>query len=677
MIVRAAPPRVLPPIQPALSSFAPVPPGTLAYGLFNWGYLFPTGTLIRDVLESIAHHVLIAGPTGSGKTTLLYYLLSQLINWCNLWIFDLKDDFRRFAATHLRMLLFHDRFPFVPLKVPSYLSRHEHSMIFAHTLAESLYGAELFVQVCLQGLERAYIDHPVPSIEDLRHAVERLATPKDTWRRRDSIEGVVQRLRRIELRNEVMATAREGFGVEDLCERSFYLPVTYLTDVDEFTWTSLSTHLGIHRKAKNLRGGLRTALVMDEGAALWGEHAGKRHISGAPLLVGQLPTAREFGSAFIVTSTTVAADQMLIANCGTHIILPLATAEEARVAQRRYGFTDNQTRLLPRLPVGQFVLHLGRRCPTPIHAMLPDLHIEKTVPQSLWEYAVSRTDQRAPSAPPTRSLTAPSTTTPPNPQSPSPSEAQPTTSSKPPIPATLPITTTTPPAPPPKPTAIALNNNQERLNRSVVERIAPITWHFDRLDLHPDEGNAAAKQLVLLGLATREPIVVRSGKGGRAIALVPTPAGIERSGTKPPRGTRGGDSVQHQYLVEELARLLDGSKPEAIVGTKSVDILLTYNAGKHAALAIALNTIATPPVILTEGQVVAAEVEVSAPDRTISANAIKNNAAGIPLTVIAVMPKALPVAKRTIAKLDQRLRATLTLVDALRFLDHLRAGREA
>lgn len=645
-----------------VTPFAPVPPGSLSHGLFTWAYNYPSLTPIRDSLESVAHHVVIAGPTGSGKTTLLYHFLMQLILWCELWIFDLKDDFWHFAATHPRVLIFHDQFPFVPLKVPSYLSRHEHSMIFARTLAETFFAAEHFLQVCLQGLERAYADHDVPSIADLGRAIGTLASPKDTYQRRDAIDGARQRLHRLELRNPVMASSRDGFGVEDLCERSLHLPVKYLTEVDEFLWNNLTTHLGIHHRAKNLRGGIRTALVMDEGAALWGSHAGKRHITGAPLLLNQLLTAREFGNPYLVSTTTLSADDTLTTNCATHLILPLATAEEAGIAKRRYGLNDEQALLLTRLPKGQFVLHLGGRWPTPMHAILPPIHIEKKVSPALWEYAVFRTNERAPrpaKITPSVNPPTPTTTTAPLPF--------PAKSPAPPKPSKTSETSEALPTP-----MIALNANEKALLKAACSRLLPATIAYNKAGLGAQAGDRAKKKLVSLGLLTEERVVIRSGRGGSANALVPTPLAYERLGIKRRKSTRAGDSVQHRYLCETLAAFLPGSLIETKIGEKSVDLLLKVDPRKHQLLLDSLAILHGKPINVPPGSLLAIEVEVSHPLLSGPPNVERNHAAGVAFTVLATFGQTSEQWQELRDLIPSNTRDYAAVVDVLQLLDHLR-----
>src|SRR5205823_1212534 len=69
-----------------------------------------------------------------------------------------------------------------------------------------------------------------------------------------------------------------------------------------------------------------------------------------------------------------------------------------------------------------------------------------------------------------------------------------------------------------------------------------------------------------------------AGKTGSALRL--TPAGWQWLGRTPAKGTRGGDSVQHAFLVHELARRI----PRSTIETLSVDLVIPYNTADHAHL---------------------------------------------------------------------------------------------
>ena len=126
--------------------------------------------------------------------------------------------------------------------------------------------------------------------------------------------------------------------------------------------------------------------------------------------------------------------------------------------------------------------------------------------------------------------------------------------------------------------------------------------------------------------------------------------------------------------MQELASILTKSTVEATVGTKSVDLILPYNAATHSALTEFLAANSEDTVALNDGDVLAIEVEISNPDRTIPSNAAKNREAGIVTTVVAVLPKSIAEAMTVIAGLEPGLRSTLVLVDVLRLLDHVRAA---
>lgn len=145
---------------------------------------------------------------------------------------------------------------------------------------------------------------------------------------------------------------------------------------------------------------------------------------------------------------------------------------------------------------------------------------------------------------------------------------------------------------------------------------------------HPQTGTRDKKHLLDLSLIEEERITIRRGRGGTAVAIRPTRAGHERAKTKP-HGTRGGDSIQHEYLVRAIANKITGAKIDVTVGTKAVDILIAYD--NHGKLARVIGT--TPP----EGALIAIEVEVSSPDKTAPHNIECNRAVGISDTITATM----------------------------------------
>ena len=96
-------------------------------------------------------------------------------------------------------------------------------------------------------------------------------------------------------------------------------------------------------------------------------------------------------------------------------------------------------------------------------------------------------------------------------------------------------------------------------------------------------------------------------------------------------GTRGGDSIQHEWLVRQLATRIPKATIDARIGTKAVDVVISYNATHHERLATFLGI--TPG----DGDLIGIEVEVSRAEKTAKSNAEKNAAVGITYSVIATL----------------------------------------
>jgi hypothetical protein len=154
-----------------------------------------------------------------------------------------------------------------------------------------------------------------------------------------------------------------------------------------------------------------------------------------------------------------------------------------------------------------------------------------------------------------------------------------------------------------------------------------------------------------------------SSRGKTGSALRVTPAGWDWLGRNPSKGTRGGDSVQHAFLVHELSRRITKSSIE----TLGSDLVIPYNNRDHQALLHALRELADRDIALNTGDLVALECEVSAPAKTVPRNITRD--AGFGLTIIATLPKHLSLARRLVAH-------NAVVVDVLRLLDALRTTEE-
>jgi hypothetical protein len=117
--------------------------------------------------------------------------------------------------------------------------------------------------------------------------------------------------------------------------------------------------------------------------------------------------------------------------------------------------------------------------------------------------------------------------------------------------------------------------------------------------------------------------------------------------------------------VFELSRRIPGSTIEEYLGAKPVDLCVSFNTELHEPFyrAITLLTGKTPH--LEDGDIIAVEIEISAPSRSGLRNAAKNTAAGVALTILAV-------ADREPDRLALNLPPNAIVVDVYALLDALR-----
>jgi hypothetical protein len=123
--------------------------------------------------------------------------------------------------------------------------------------------------------------------------------------------------------------------------------------------------------------------------------------------------------------------------------------------------------------------------------------------------------------------------------------------------------------------------------------------------------------------------------------------------------------VQHSFCVFELSRRIPGSTIEEYLGAKPVYLCSPFNTELHEPFyrAVTLLTGKTPH--LEDGDIIAVEIEISAPSRSGVRNAAKNTTAGVALTILAV-------ADREPELLALSLPPTAIVLDVYALLDTLR-----
>jgi hypothetical protein len=338
-------------------------------------------------------------------------------------------------------------------------------------------------------------------------------------------------------------------------------------------------------------------------------------------------------SFYVSTNALRLTDESLRSNVYLTAAFRPANGDDANHLKRALSLSDDQTEYVSAMPRGEVVLKIGR-------IAHPVLAVFDPLPKITDNQAYLRAQER------TREFLARTA-----------AAREGMTGQRPALPAPPRLLPAAGHHEVPFNTRIALNTNEEKLLRFIGEHRVVLTTECA---LHPQLLIRAKKKLLTLGLITEAKITARAGRGGQANALALTTAGCAWLRLTP--GGAGGGGLQHQYLVRKLIEAIPGAAREVPLGGKRVDVLFTYTDA-HAWLA----TI-NPTIALNTGEHVAIEVEVSDPAKTAPINAEKNAAAGVRLTLIAVLPGARERTSAALAQLAPELRATTIVVNVFDLL---------
>lgn len=546
--------------------------------------------------DRAAQHIGIYGQSGSGKTTLAQHIAQHAYErGLSVIIVDGKSDAAHFAITYPQTLVITPTTP-IPLLDPlPGLSRQDTTALLERTLKRVWWGGFGTEQVAHESISLTYERHEQPSVQDWRNEALKLHEKSETYNRRDRIDGLAARLATlIDYYPGTGATRTgEGISLHDLSTRPIYFGYTVPGPaVDLFANWFFEIRFAYNR-THGIRE-LNTIGIIDESHLFLHDET----ISQTATFGATFPLLREFGIGIVLTATNYDIPPIVRANIATHIVMNVSDASVARSLAQATGI-KNHTELLS-LPRGQCIIKTPE-WPHAIRATFEPSTIEKNVSTTARDTAVKRTIAAA--------------RTPPLHQEKPAQQAH----------GTSPSASTTPVSR----SGIALNEHAEVLLTAIAAHgVIQTTEAFRLTNTHPQTGTRDKKQLINLGLIEEERITIRRGRGGTAVALRPTKAGYRRAGVKP-HGTRGGDSVQHEWLVQQLARRIPKATIDTRVGRKAVDLLISYNAAHHDQLAAVLQ------IAPNEGDLIGIEVEVSSPDKTAHSNVEKNAAAGVAYTVIA------------------------------------------
>lgn len=582
-------------------------------------------------------HTNILGKSGSGKSTVLRHVTNAaLVAGKVVKAWDLKSDMRDLALAH-DFFIIGPTTVFLPLARVPYLTVPEQASITIDAFKGPFFLAENANQVLYPALLRLWEHQDRPSIKDLHDLVLASTKPHDTFNQRDTIRRIANRLQRVMTAYPNASTSTSGPSIADLNDQHVYVDGSIHLDATAFLILLFSEHLYTERRASGRRE-WTTVIVGDEANLFAGEHG--QTVDGTSLYHRPYQLFRGFGINVTLGSSN-RLDPSITTNAGTIVVLPSPTDTDYYANLLRLNPT--QTEYLARMPMGECLVRLNDY-PDVIHAKFDPITAENYVPPQAWKAAAERH----------------------NPQQTEPPTLQATPAT--PMPVLLPSN-----APRPESThrpVMALNKHEDALLSVVCDGITPSTPAYKRAGLSLADGDGAAKRLEQKGLIQRKRIVIHAGRGGHGIGLAATPSGYTRAGKERPVKTRGGDSVQHQYLVQELHRALPGSTVEGMVGTKPVDLLLPHNTERQSDQRLVTYLKSKTTVALNTGSLLALEVETSDPAKTAPNNVVKNHDAGIALTLVLVLPKEEASLKKVLAT-NTSLPSTFVVLNVLDLLTAL------
>jgi hypothetical protein len=605
-------------------------------------------------------HGTIVGPSGSGKTTILLTIARALLNErVLLGVIDVKEDFGWLLREPDVLLIDeHTRWNF--LRRPPFLTAAEHRADVIDLLLTRLYGGELQRQLLDAGWQRAAAQHECFSLADLADAIA-AGGGKETPSHAEARRSCVARLRRF-AHYALFTTREDGIPWVILLNQTFVVRTTGFDDLARFQFDLLSRYCFLSNRAARTSG-LHRVLLIDESYELLSEaQNGIRSIETLPRLK-QL--AREFGIAVLTTTVTLRGMSEL-AQASTHfyLALPPNNHEDARALTRAIGLTTEQTDVfLHALQRGEALLRIGS-WPEVIHLQIPpNTERKHATPEDITR-ARARTNRlaRAASAPSpstSASFTAAARKGIASTRQPTPSQESAPSSSPPARVAPVVEHNTEPPRLSHNTQRVPLPAHAEALLRDVADHPLTLTTaSYDRIGIHWMQGDRAKQLIVKLGFLEAHKITTGSGRGKIGSALRLTPAGWQWLGKQPPKGMRGGGSVQHEFLVRQLASRIAHSTIE----TLGADLVIPHNTTDHAQLIAALETLGERAISLNNGDLLALEVECSMPERTAPRNITRD--AGFALTIIAILGKN---------KVGTTFGSRVVIVDVLRLLDALRS----
>jgi hypothetical protein len=359
--------------------FAVAKPGALSGRPYDLGLRQKAdGQLITLDDDELQRSGILPGPTGEGKTTLLHHIVAGARQGgAHVVLIDPKGDAQTLAAGDEDFLILTPEIALNLLRRDESLSPNEFITLLVDVGASTLYAGEDYKQVMSKVYERA-LTKPGATMHDVISAIRALPSKGETYKYRDAQRGAEERHQRLITRYPGLHTTGAP-GLDALFDHSIYVPLTHMTETEDFLVTYLVRRL-FHHHEQHRGTGLRHLVTVDEGVLSFRNRADT--ISGRASLSSLQGMGREMGISFYVSTNALRlTDESLRSNVYLTAAFRPQTGRTPSTSSGRFRLTTRRPSTSARCRVERSFLRSGesRTRSSPSSILFPKL---RTIPRT-------------------------------------------------------------------------------------------------------------------------------------------------------------------------------------------------------------------------------------------------------------------------------------------------------
>ncbi|HPR64224.1 MAG TPA: hypothetical protein PK014_08375 [Thermoanaerobaculia bacterium] len=626
------------------------PPGTFKGRIHIGNQVGNNMPLFVEPLQCV-RNMTFTGPVGTGKTTILHNVQDQLLtSGVKILALDIKDDMLYQLKRWPKMLLLSGKSKLPMLQKPEWLSINDFISLLAENWKKTMYSGEIQAGLLTRALDMVFKEQRYPCWNDVKTQLDSFLNWKGrTMGVTDGIYGLLNRLRQLETQFPEPFHCRRGVSWETLFSNSLVMNAQQLTSSISFLFLLFINLLFTRQRAHADRDNLSYLIYTDEGYQLWSKLQ-KKNIYETSHFSELQSLLREFSCGVCLSSVNLShLDPISLSTTNIFVVLGATSGEEVRMVQQTLNLEKHQLPAVSRLQLGMGLLNVkdGGWNDAVLFKFPHRKQFDKRVSFSDRESFEQRINQLIPADKPAPNI----------------------------LPRTQESARGEHADPSPK---TSITEKERKLLEAVVMKIQPSTSSYRDAGIeHNQVGHRLKQSMVAKGLLKEQRIIGRAGRGGWFTALQPTQKAIQTFGLKRPKLTRGGDSLQHQYLCQEYAALIPGAKVDFKLGDKSMDLFFLYKDTLHRTLFknLILNShplTKTPLKFPEDDGYCCIEIEVSSSNNALC-NVEKDHDAGACFIIEAVMPSHVDKAvQHLMCKVPEEIKPRVAVMDALILLDALR-----